>query len=145
MSEEKSWSSDFAVLRQLLLDFVSSAANEIDVQLGGLHLRARKGTGPVARPAPAAPAPTVSLAPTVPTLSIASPLTGVVYLSPTPQAPAFVNVGDVVEVGQVVALIEAMKVFNEIRSEHAGRVIRVLVNGGDVVETGQPLLELAEE
>ena len=127
-----------------MLEFVASAAHEIDVQRGDLHLRARKGlpTGSGANPGPAAQGP--SPEPATPVLSIISPLTGVVYLGPTPQAPAYVNVDDVVQVGQVVALIEAMKAFNEIRAEYGGRIVRILVRSSDLVQTGQPLLELAD-
>ncbi|TAK33965.1 MAG: biotin/lipoyl-binding protein [Chloroflexota bacterium] len=145
MSEQQTWSSDFATLRQLLLDFETSDIDAIDVQHAGLHLRARKGLRLTCGATPTAIATAPTAAPSAPTLSVSSPLTGMVYLSPTPQAQSYVSVGDVVQGGQVVALIEAMKVFNEIRSEHAGRITRILVRSGDLVQTGQPLLELAEE
>ena len=64
------------------------------------------------------------------------------YTSPTPQDPPYVQVGDPVEVDQVVALVEAMKVFNEIRSEHHGVVERIVAENGQLVHTDQPLLLL---
>ena len=69
-------------------------------------------------------------------------LTGVYYSSPSPAAPAFVKVGDVIHVGQVVALIEAMKVFNEIQSEIAGRVVALVAQNGEVVQKGEALLKV---
>ncbi len=73
---------------------------------------------------------------------ILSPLTGVYYVAPSPTSPPFVNLGDVVHVGQVVALVEAMKVFNEIQSEAAGRVIKLVASNGDVVQKGDVLMRV---
>jgi acetyl-CoA carboxylase biotin carboxyl carrier protein len=73
---------------------------------------------------------------------VAAPLTGVYYSAPAPTSPSFVNLGDMIAVGQVVALIEAMKVFNEIQSEVAGRVVAMPANSGDVVQKGQALLKV---
>lgn len=73
---------------------------------------------------------------------VPAPLTGVYYSSPAPTSPSFVNLGDVVAVGQVVALIEAMKVFNEIQSEVAGRIIAMPAKNGEVVQKGQALLKV---
>ncbi len=73
---------------------------------------------------------------------IVAPLTGVYYSAPSPSSPPFVNLGDMVAVGQVIALIEAMKVFNEIPSEVAGRVVAMPSQSGDVVQKGQALLKV---
>lgn len=73
---------------------------------------------------------------------VAAPLTGVYYSSPSPSAPPFVNPGDTIHVGQVVALIEAMKVFNEIQSEVAGRVVALVAENGDVVQKGDALIKV---
>lgn len=73
---------------------------------------------------------------------ILSPLTGVYYVAPSPSSPPFVNLGDVIHVGQVVALVEAMKVFNEIQSEVAGRVIKLVATNGDVVQKGDALMRI---
>src|SRR6266516_1963453 len=69
-------------------------------------------------------------------------LTGVFYAAPSPTAPPFVNIGDIVQVGQVVALIEAMKVFNEIQAEVAGRVTEIVATNGNVVQKGDVLMRV---
>lgn len=76
-------------------------------------------------------------------VAIIAPLTGVYYAAESPNAPPFVNVGDIVQVGQVVALIEAMKIFNEIQAEVAGRVIALVAPSGEVVQKGDVLLRVA--
>jgi acetyl-CoA carboxylase biotin carboxyl carrier protein len=76
------------------------------------------------------------------TIPILAPLSGVYYSAPSPSSPPFVSVGDVIQVGQVIALIEAMKVFNEIQAEAAGRVTRILVESGTVVQKGDVLLRV---
>ena len=70
---------------------------------------------------------------------IAAPMVGTFYRAPKPEDPPFVNEGDEVQVGQTVCLLEAMKLFNEIPSDVAGRVVRVLAENGAPVEYGQPL------
>jgi acetyl-CoA carboxylase biotin carboxyl carrier protein len=74
--------------------------------------------------------------------SVKAPLTGVWYGSPAPGSAAFVAVGREVAVGQVIGLIEAMKLFNEIKSDLAGRVIRVVPESGALVKAKQPLIEV---
>ncbi len=73
---------------------------------------------------------------------IIAPLTGVYYATPSPAEPPFVSVGDVVRAGQVVALIEAMKVFNEVQAEVVGRVTTIVASNGNVVQKGDVLLRL---
>jgi acetyl-CoA carboxylase biotin carboxyl carrier protein len=73
---------------------------------------------------------------------ILAPMTGVYYIAPSPTSPPFVHPGDIVHVGQVVALIEAMKVFNEIQSEVAGRVVEVVAVNGEVVHKGDVLIRV---
>ncbi len=70
---------------------------------------------------------------------IVAPMVGTFYRSPKPDAPPFVGEGDIVEVGQTVCILEAMKLFNEIASEVAGRIVRALVENGAPVEYVQPL------
>jgi len=89
--------------------------------------------------APAAPAPA---APRVNTKDILSPMVGTFYLSPAPDQPPFVKVGDKVETNTVVCIIEAMKVMNEIKAEIKGVVTEVLVENGKPVEFGQPLFRV---
>ncbi|OHC76057.1 MAG: acetyl-CoA carboxylase, biotin carboxyl carrier protein [Rhodospirillales bacterium RIFCSPLOWO2_12_FULL_58_28] len=71
---------------------------------------------------------------------IVSPMVGVVYTSDEPKAAPFVKVGDTVKEGDILLLIEAMKVFNQIKAPRSGKVIRILVSSGMPVEFGEPLL-----
>lgn len=72
-------------------------------------------------------------------VTIKSPMIGTFYRSSSPEAPSFVNIGDEVKVGQVVCIIEAMKLFNEIESEISGKIVKVLVDNASPVEYDQPL------
>ena len=88
---------------------------------------------PVAdKPAPA-PANNANL------VTIKSPMIGTFYRSPSPDKPVFVNVGDEVKAGQVLCIIEAMKLFNEIESEVSGRIVKMLADDSSPVEYDQPL------
>jgi acetyl-CoA carboxylase biotin carboxyl carrier protein len=73
---------------------------------------------------------------------IVAPLTGVYYSAASPTMPPFVNVGEIIHVGQVVALVEAMKVFNEINAEVSGRVVSIVATNGNVVQKGDVLMKL---
>jgi acetyl-CoA carboxylase biotin carboxyl carrier protein len=73
------------------------------------------------------------------TVTIKSPMIGTFYRSPSPDKPSFINIGDDVEPGKVVCIIEAMKLFNEIESEVKGRIIKVLAEDASPVEYDQPL------
>jgi acetyl-CoA carboxylase biotin carboxyl carrier protein len=74
--------------------------------------------------------------------SVKAPLTGIYYASPAPGSAPYVSVGGEVAVGQVIGLIEAMKLFNEIKSDLAGRVVRVVAESGTLVKAKQPLIEV---
>ncbi|RYG54844.1 MAG: acetyl-CoA carboxylase biotin carboxyl carrier protein [Chitinophagaceae bacterium] len=80
-----------------------------------------------------------SAAPAGNTVTIKSPMIGTFYRSPTPEKPSFVNVGDEIKAGQVLCIIEAMKLFNEIESEVNGRIVKVLIDDASPVEYDQPL------
>jgi len=132
---------------------------ELEVESGGTGLILRKA---IPQPASAAPAPSAPLpahepepahadgepaaarrepaAPTTP--SVKAPLTGIFYASPAPGSAPYVQVGGEVAIGQVIGLIEAMKLFNEIKSDLAGRVVRVLPESGALVKAKQPLIEV---
>ena len=73
-------------------------------------------------------------------LEIKAPMVGTFYKRPAPDKPSYVNVGDEIEVGQVVCIIEAMKLFNEIESEVSGKVVKILLDDSSPVEFDQPLL-----
>lgn len=73
---------------------------------------------------------------------ITSPMVGVVYLQPNPDSDSFVKVGDTVAEGDTVVIIEAMKLMNEIQSNHSGTVVEILVENETVVEYGQPIMRI---
>ncbi|MBD5128974.1 MAG: acetyl-CoA carboxylase biotin carboxyl carrier protein [Ruminococcaceae bacterium] len=92
--------------------------------------------------APSASVPTEKPAETVSGNVITSPIIGTFYSSPAPEKPAFVKVGDTVNVGDVVCIIESMKLMNEINSEFSGKVAEIYVNNGDAVEYGQKIMRI---
>ena len=98
--------------------------------------RRRHGRRPASRPRPGGD-PAATARP-----SIKAPLTGIFYASPAPGTAPYVQVGGEVAVGQVIGLIEAMKLFNEIKSDLAGRVVRVVPESGALVKAKQPLIEV---
>ena len=73
---------------------------------------------------------------------VESPMVGTFYRAPAPEAPAFVEIGDTIRVGQTLCILEAMKLMNELQSEVSGVVRKILVENGDPVEYGQPLFEV---
>jgi len=92
--------------------------------------------------APAAAEPVKAAAPAVEAsnlITIKSPMIGTFYRSSNPETPSFVNVGDVIEAGKPVCIIEAMKLFNEIESEISGKIVKILVENATPVEYDQPL------
>ena len=95
---------------------------------------AQKPAGAAGGAAPDAPQATENFA------VITSPMVGTFYRAPAPDADPYVEVGDMVEVGQTICIIEAMKLMNEIESEHRGRVVKILVENAQPVEFGQKLL-----
>jgi acetyl-CoA carboxylase biotin carboxyl carrier protein len=93
---------------------------------------------PAAAPAPSA-APAAAPASDEGLVAIESPMVGTYYASPSPDKPPFVSVGGQVGPNSVVCLVEAMKIFNEIKAERSGTIVKVLVQSGQAVEFGQPL------
>jgi len=89
-----------------------------------------------------APGTSAHTAKTDSSVAIVTPLTGVYYSSPSPTSPPFVSIGDAVQVGQVIALIEAMKVFNEIQVEVAGHVSELVATTGEVVQKNDVLIRI---
>ena len=76
-------------------------------------------------------------------LTIDSPMVGIMYLTPKPSSPPFVKKGQKVKKGDTICLIEAMKTFNEIKSDKDGLIKKILVNNGEAIEFGQPLFEIS--
>ena len=72
--------------------------------------------------------------------TIKAPLVGTYYSSPKPDAPTFINVGDTIQKGQIICIIEAMKIFNEIESDYSGTVVEILIENGKPVEFDQDLI-----
>ena len=154
--------ADLASADRSLLDLVDRLAvllerselTELEVEAGetGLILRkaaairsapAEPGQGGVAVPVGAGPAAGGPAAVTeVARPSVKAPLTGIFYASPAPGSANYVQVGGEVAIGQVIGLIEAMKLFNEIKSDLAGRVVRVVAESGQLVKARQPLVEV---
>jgi acetyl-CoA carboxylase biotin carboxyl carrier protein len=153
MTDQPAGSAD-PVLRAVDLvapAFAASGLDELEVEVGGLFVRlARPRAEPAAaeteRPAairgePAAlPSPFGEAAPGM--RFVTAPLTGIWYSAPSPGARPYLKEGDEIAAGQVVGLIEAMKLFNEIKSDMAGRVSRLLVENGTLVKRQQPLVEI---
>jgi acetyl-CoA carboxylase biotin carboxyl carrier protein len=98
---------------------------------------AQTHVAPAAAPEPVAAAPAAAA-----NHIVKSPLVGTVYESPSPGAAPFVKIGDVVEVGQVLCIVEAMKLMNEIESDAAGEIVARIAVSGHPVEYGQPLFEI---
>jgi acetyl-CoA carboxylase biotin carboxyl carrier protein len=100
-------------------------------------------SAPAAAPAPvAAPVAAPAAAPEVALHKVKSPIVGTFYESPSPGSAPFVKVGDVVEVGQVLCIVEAMKLMNEIESDAAGEIVERIAVSGQPVEYGQPLFAI---
>ncbi len=118
---------------------------ELELETGGSRLRLRRfeGPAPAAASAPRPGEPASEAEPAEPPGEIVrAPMVGTFYRSPEPGAPPFVEVGDRVEVGQVLCIVEAMKLMNELESEVAGTVAAVLVEDGAPVQYGQPLFRV---
>ncbi len=142
-------------LRQLIRLVQRTGIGELEVSSGDRTVRiaahsqlpVNVGLSSAAAFAPALerPAPTAAVtAPSAPLLTdnlaaITSPMVGTFYRAPAPDADPYVELGDIVEVGQTVCIIEAMKLMNEIESEHRGRVVKILVENAQPVEFGQKL------
>lgn len=149
---------------QALIKFVSTnGVDEVEINRKDFKLLIKKNAAQVVHTVTSAPAPQViqapaalpqapaapvaqtpaapAAAPAAPVSgeAIKSPMVGTFYRSANPDTPSFVNVGDEVKAGQVVCIIEAMKLFNEIESEVSGRIVKILVDNATPVEYDQPL------
>ena len=142
---------------QDLIKFVhKSGVNEVSIEENDFKITIKTNQAPTvvtatipaaaplaAAPAPVAAAPAAAAAPAVSEsdnyITIKSPMIGTFYRSASPDKPAFVNVGDEIKVGQVLCVVEAMKLFNEIEAEISGRIVKVLVDNASPIEFDQPL------
>ncbi len=152
-------------IKEILQAIAASGLDEVNIETESLKLHVKRNSSTtyvesvVSKPVevfslPTAPAsPVVSEiaeskktekatlveAPAKNTVAVKSPMIGTFYRSSSPDSPVFVNVGDVIQKGKVVCIIEAMKLFNEIESEVSGRVVKVLVENASPVEYDQEL------
>ncbi len=135
---------DDDLIRRLAALLEETGLSEIEYEANGQRVRVGRHQAPVAGWAPTAAQPVAAPAPdaaeAVSADAITSPMVGTVYTSSEPGAPAFVKVGDTVNEGQTLLIIEAMKVMNPLASPRAGKVTRVMITDGQPVEFGEPLL-----
>jgi acetyl-CoA carboxylase biotin carboxyl carrier protein len=157
---------DIADLKEILRILEEQDITEFELEQDGVKLRVCR-TSTAALPAvvpaavhlaPSAPAPVAAAVPAVGTAAAAapappaepaesgtvvkSPIVGTFYRSPDPNSPPFVSVGDRVKVGQVLCIIEAMKLMNEIEAEVAGEIVKIHPENGQPVQYGDPLFTL---
>lgn len=139
-------------INALITKFDESGLSKIKINKDGFEIEMEKATGLVAAPVQtvAASAPAVAAAPaavsSAPAASapisgdtIDSPMVGTYYAAPSPDSPPFVKVGDTVKKGQAVAVLEAMKIMNELEAEFDCKIIEILVKDGQAVEYDMPL------
>jgi acetyl-CoA carboxylase biotin carboxyl carrier protein len=143
-------------IKEILVLMNENNLNEIEIERDGLKLKLKKSTGGEvilggqthyaveSLPAPKAVPAAIPAASGAADLSknnkdIKSPMVGTFYRAPSPEAEAFVEVGQTVEIGQVVCIVEAMKLMNEIKSEVRGKITEVAVQNAEPVEFGQTL------
>ncbi|WEQ57000.1 acetyl-CoA carboxylase biotin carboxyl carrier protein subunit [Komagataeibacter nataicola] len=144
---------DLTHVRRLIDLLATAPVTELEVEEGGCRIRITRGGGAQPEVAPSVPPAVVAHTPVAATPQAAPPVAeeavvtapsyGVFHLSPAPGAPPFVTVGQEVQAGQEVGLVEAMKVFNAVRAGQAGKIAAVLVEDGTEVEAGTPLFRLA--
>ena len=144
---------DLKKIRRLVELMKEHDLNEMDLEQGEQRIRLRRGgsgqvvanAAPVAAAAVPAAAPAAAAKPAADdgqTALIKSPMVGTFYTAPSPEAAAYVKVGDHVGPDTTICIVEAMKVFNEIPAETSGKIVAVLVENGDPVEFGQPLFKV---
>src|SRR5437868_2010490 len=146
---------DARLVRKLADILTETGLSEIEVEQGALKIRVAKQlsaapaavhyapapvqAAPAAAPAASAPATTPAAPARAAGDEVKSPMVGTIYLQPNPGSPAFVKVGDTVEAGQTLFIIEAMKTMNPVPAPKAGKIVEVLVEDGTPVEFGEPL------
>ena len=138
-------------LKDLIALMNENQLTELEIEREGTKVRLRKGNGgeegvvierlpsPRTSAAPTGPVPVPDLPAKPDGIEIKSPMVGTFYRAPAPEAPPFVEVGQEIQVGQVLCILEAMKLMNEIKSEVKGRIIKITVENAQPVEFGQTL------
>jgi acetyl-CoA carboxylase biotin carboxyl carrier protein len=159
---------DLKLIKNLLNLIAESDVSEVSIEEGEFKIKVKKQADAPAYAPPApiyAPAPLTASAPievklpsAAPASSgnepapasassggtiIKSPIVGTFYKAPSPDSPAFAEVGKVVSKGDTLCIIEAMKIMNEIESEYSGTIVRIIAENGQPVEFDQPLFEIA--
>ncbi len=148
-------------IKELIEFLVEKDIAEFEMERGDVKIRVKRGYALVAAPAamvsqipgtvPQPPSPAAGASePAAPTAAaldegvevVKSPIVGTFYEAAPPSAPAFIKQGDKVTVGQVLCIVEAMKLMNEIESDFAGEIVQILVSNGQPVEYGQPLFKI---
>lgn len=148
---------DIRKVKKLIELLEESNINEIEIKEGEESVRISRGSQVVAAPYPAAPvaapaapapaavAPAVEAAPEAPVSNghvVKSPMVGTFYTAPSPSSPAFIEVGKTVKVGDVICIVEAMKMMNQIEADKAGVIEAILVEDGQPVEYDQPIVTI---
>jgi acetyl-CoA carboxylase biotin carboxyl carrier protein len=146
-------------IKELIEFLVEQDIAEFELERGDVKLRIKRGQavaaaspayGALTAPSATLPHPTPAPVPAAVLATeseeglyvIKSPIVGTFYEGSSPGAPAFVKEGDTVTLGQVLCIVEAMKLMNEIESEAAGQIVKILVSNGQPVEYGQPLFRI---
>jgi acetyl-CoA carboxylase biotin carboxyl carrier protein len=153
-------------LRELIEFLIEKDITEFELERGDVKVRIKRGTPEAAsaptdriitvHPAPVAPSPIPAgtppaapvAAPPLPEKPeeglhvVHSPIVGTYYESPSPGSPPFVKIGDIVEAGQILCIVEAMKLMNEIEADVGGEVVKMLVKNGQPIEYGQELFAI---
>jgi len=147
---------DIRKVKKLIELLEESNINEIEIKEGEESVRISRGSSVVAAPvaapvavapaaapvAPAAPAAEVAAEPVTSGHVVKSPMVGTFYSAPSPSSPAFAEVGQTVKVGDVICIVEAMKMMNQIEADKAGVIEAILVEDGQPVEYDQPLVTI---
>jgi acetyl-CoA carboxylase biotin carboxyl carrier protein len=144
---EERYAEETETLRELLAIMNEHDLDSIKVKLGDAvcELSRRSPDAPPGTysAAPHAQAETSSVPADANVTKVLAPLTGVFYRASSPDAPAYVDVGDRVEAGDVLCVLEAMKLFNEIQSDDAGTIVRIVPDNGELVSQGEELFWIA--
>ncbi len=146
-------SAKLSVLQDIVALMDEGGLSELHYEKGDVKIHMKRGSTPEIQWAAPPPVAVGAATPAIPAATgtppaaeegtlVKSPMVGTYYRAPAPDAKPFIQEGSRIEVGQVFCIIEAMKLMNEIKSEVSGKVVKILVENGQVVEFGQPLFVL---